>query len=105
LGANKYGRPTSIIHLSTGEWTSESTPEQRQAAIDGIKTMAGEIRGIKNIWIKAIRVQPREFQLLPSPSSSRTKPRPIATSTIRAQGLDEDLRADSQGQPSTQVTN
>ena len=61
VGANKYGRPNTIIHLSTGEWTSDSTPEQRQAAIDGIKTMAGEIPGIKNIWIKSIRVQPREY--------------------------------------------
>ena len=61
VGANKYGRPNTIIHVATGEWTGESTAEQRQAALDGIKTMAGEIPGIKNVWIKGIRIQPREF--------------------------------------------
>ena len=31
------------------------------AAIDGVKTMAAEIPGIKNIWIKSTRVQPQDY--------------------------------------------
>jgi hypothetical protein len=61
-GKNTFHQPSSIIHLVTVQWTDDSTPAQQQAAIDGVKTMAAEIPGIKNIWIKPIRVQPREYQ-------------------------------------------
>ena len=60
-GKNTFHQPNSIIHVVTVQWTPESTPEQQQAAIDGVKTMAAEIPGIKNVWIKSTRVQPREF--------------------------------------------
>ena len=61
IGQNKYGQPKSVIHVVALKWKTESTPEQRQKAIDGIKTMADKIPGIKNIWIKPIRVQPPEY--------------------------------------------
>ena len=60
-GKNSFHQPSSIIHVVTVQWTPESTPEQQQAAMDGVKTMAAEIPGIKNIWVKSTRVQPREF--------------------------------------------
>lgn len=60
-GKNAFHQPSSIIHVVTVKWKSDSTPEQQQAAIDGVKTMAAEIPGIKNIWVKSTRVQPREF--------------------------------------------
>lgn len=60
-GKNTFHQPDSIIHVVTVQWTDDSTPAQQQAAIDGVKTMAAEIPGIKNIWIKPIRVQPREY--------------------------------------------
>ena len=60
-GKNTFHQPSSIIHVVTVQWTPESTPEQQQAALDGVKTMAGEIPGIKNVWIKSTRVQPREY--------------------------------------------
>jgi len=61
-GKNTFHQPNSIIHVVTVQWTDDSTPAQQQAAIDGVKTMAAEIPGIKNIWIKPVRVQPREYQ-------------------------------------------
>ena len=61
IGQNKYGQPKSVIHVVALKWKTESTPEQRQKAIDGIKTMADKIPGIKNIWTKPIRVQPPEY--------------------------------------------
>lgn len=61
VGQNKFNKPKSIIHLVTIQWTPEATPEQRQAVLDGLDKMAGEIPGIKNVWTKSIRVQPREF--------------------------------------------
>jgi hypothetical protein len=57
LGQNKFGQPKSILHVVTVKWTEGSTPEQRQAAIDGVKTMAAAISGMTNVWLKTIKVQ------------------------------------------------
>ncbi len=56
-GQNKFGQPKSIIHVVTVEWTAASTAEQRQKAIEGVKQMAAEIPGMKNVWLKTIKVQ------------------------------------------------
>jgi len=56
-GQNKFGQPATIIHVVTIKWKADSTAEQRQKAIDGVKQMAAEIPGIKNIWLKTLRVQ------------------------------------------------
>jgi hypothetical protein len=56
-GQNKYNTPGTIIHVVTLNWKADSTAEQRQKAIDGIKTMAGQIPGIKNVWLKKLRSQ------------------------------------------------
>jgi len=61
LGQQKYGAPKTVLHVVVVKWNAEATDEQKQKAIDGIKTMAGTVPGIKNIWLKADRVQPREF--------------------------------------------
>jgi len=61
MGARAFEKPKSIIHLVIVKWSPESTPEQRQAAIDGVEKMAAEIPGIKRIWLKTVRVQPRDF--------------------------------------------
>ena len=60
-GANTFGTPSTILHVATVQWKADSTPPQQQAAIDGIRKMAAEVPGIKNIWIKKVKVQPAEF--------------------------------------------
>ncbi len=57
LGQNKFGQPKTVVHVVALKWNAESTPEQRQKAIDGIKTMAGKIPGVQNIWLKTLKVQ------------------------------------------------
>lgn len=57
IGQNKFGKPTSVIHVVTVKWKADSTAAQRQAAIDGVAGMAGKIKGIKNVWLKTLRVQ------------------------------------------------
>ncbi|MFM8393511.1 MAG: Dabb family protein [Acidobacteriota bacterium] len=57
IGQNKFGQPKSIVHVVTLKWKAEATPEQRQKALDGVKMMATEIPGIKNVWLKTIKVQ------------------------------------------------
>ena len=59
-GQNKFGQPKSILHIITVQWAPESTPGQRQAAIDGVKTMASQIPGVTNVWLKTIKVQGKD---------------------------------------------
>ena len=56
----KFGQPKSILHIITVQWKADSTPEQRQAALDGVKTMASQIPGITNVWLKKIKVQGKD---------------------------------------------
>ena len=60
-GQNKYNMPTSVLHVVTVQFKADSTAEQQNAAIEGVKTMAAQTPGLKNIWIKKIKVQPAEF--------------------------------------------
>src|SRR5499426_4619370 len=59
-GQNKFGQPKSILHIITVQWKADSTPDQRQAAIDGVKTMASKIPGMTNVWLKTIKVQGKD---------------------------------------------
>jgi antibiotic biosynthesis monooxygenase (ABM) superfamily enzyme len=56
-GQNKFNAPTSVLHVVTLNWKADATAEQKQKAIDGIKTMAGQVPGIKNVWVKKLRSQ------------------------------------------------
>jgi hypothetical protein len=57
VGQNKFSQPKSILHIITVKWKEDSTAEQRQKAIDGVKTMASQIPGITNVWLKTEKVQ------------------------------------------------
>lgn len=63
IGQNKFGQPKTVVHVVTLKWKSDSTAEQRQQALDGIKTMAAQIPGIKNVWIKTLKVQGPSAQI------------------------------------------
>jgi hypothetical protein len=54
---NKFGAPKSIVHVVTILWKEDSTPAQREAAIEGVRKMAGAIPGIRNVWLKPLKVQ------------------------------------------------
>ncbi|MFZ3330613.1 MAG: Dabb family protein [Candidatus Acidiferrales bacterium] len=60
-GQNRFGQPTTILHVVELKWNPTATDADKQAAIEGIKEMATKIPGIKNIWIKGERMQPRDF--------------------------------------------
>jgi hypothetical protein len=57
VGQKKFGTPSTVLHVVTVRWTKDSTPAQQQAALDGVKTMAAGFPGIKNVWLKSIKVQ------------------------------------------------
>ncbi len=57
FGANKYGKPNSIIHVVTLYFKPDTTDEQKKSVLAGIEKMAAEIPGIKNIWLRSVKVQ------------------------------------------------
>lgn len=58
---NQYGTPTSIVHVSLIKWKDGIADAEKKKAIDGVKAMAAEIKGIKNIWLHPSRMQPRDY--------------------------------------------
>ncbi len=54
---NKYGTPKTIVHLVALKWKDAVSDADKQKALDGIKAMAADIPGIKNVWLKTIRAQ------------------------------------------------
>ncbi len=54
---NKYGKPKSIIHVVTLYYKDGTTDEQKKSVLDGIEKMAAEIPGIKNVWLRGVKVQ------------------------------------------------
>ncbi len=60
-GQNKFGQPKTVIHISLIKWNADASAADKQKALDGVKEMAAQIPGIKNIWTKAARMQPRDY--------------------------------------------
>ena len=60
-GQNRFGQPKTVLHLVMIKWSPLATDADKQKALDGVKDMAGKIPGVKNVWIKAERLQPRDF--------------------------------------------
>ena len=61
VGANTFSAPSSVLHVVAVQWKAESTPEQQSAAIEGVRKMAAQVPGIKNVWLKKVKVQPANF--------------------------------------------
>lgn len=60
-GQNRFGQPKTIIHLVEIKWNPGVTDAQKQDVINGIREMAAKIPGIRNVWLKADRLEPRDF--------------------------------------------
>jgi hypothetical protein len=60
-GQNKFGQPKTIIHMVILKWNPGVSDSDKQNALQGVKEMAAKVPGVKNIWIKAERLQPRDF--------------------------------------------
>jgi Stress responsive A/B Barrel Domain len=58
---NRFGQPKTVIHVVVYKWKNTASQDDKNQALAGIKTMAGKIPGIKNIWLKTQRNQIREF--------------------------------------------
>lgn len=60
-GQNRFGQPKTIIHLVMIKWNPGVSDADKQKAIEGVKEIAAKTPGVKNIWLKAERLQPRDF--------------------------------------------
>ena len=49
--------PQSVIHVVTVKWKTDATPEQIKAALDGVKALPANFKGITRVWVKSIKVQ------------------------------------------------
>lgn len=49
--------PDSLIHVVTVTWKADTTPEQIQAALDGVKVLATEFEGVTRVWTKTVKAQ------------------------------------------------
>ena len=58
---NPFGTPATIIHVSLIKWNEGVPDSEKQKALEGVKELAAKIPGIKNVWIKATRMQPRDY--------------------------------------------
>ena len=58
---NKFGQPKSVIHLVVYKWKNTTSQDDKDKAIAGLRTLSGQIPGIKNIWLKTQRNQIRDF--------------------------------------------
>jgi hypothetical protein len=60
-GQAKFGQPKTILHVVEIQWRPGVPQVDKEAAIAGIKDMASKMPGIKNIWVKWERLEPRDF--------------------------------------------
>jgi Stress responsive A/B Barrel Domain len=60
-GQNKFGQPKTVLHVVILKWNPNVADSDKQLALEGVKAMAAKMPGIKNIWIRADRIQPRDF--------------------------------------------
>jgi len=61
VAQNSFGTPTTIIHVSVIQWKEGVSAADKKQVLDGVKAMAAKIPGMKNVWIKALRVQPEGY--------------------------------------------
>jgi Stress responsive A/B Barrel Domain len=60
-GQAKFGQPKTVLHVVELKWRPGVPQMEKDAAMAGIKNMAAKMPGIKNIWIKWDRLEPRDF--------------------------------------------
>ncbi len=60
-GQNRFGQPKTIIHVVEIKWNPGVSAADKQRVLAGVKEMAAKIPGIKNVWLQADRLEPRDF--------------------------------------------
>jgi hypothetical protein len=53
--------PSTVIHHVTLKWKEGTADADKQKAIDGLKEIVTTTPGAKNLWLRTIKIQPREY--------------------------------------------
>lgn len=53
--------PSTVIHHVTLKWKEGVSDADKQKALDGLKEIASTSPGVKNLWMKSLKIQPREY--------------------------------------------
>jgi hypothetical protein len=61
VAQNNFATPKTIIHVSIIQWKEGVSAADKKQVLDGVKEMAAKIPGMKNVWTKALRVQPEGY--------------------------------------------
>jgi hypothetical protein len=60
-GQNRVGQPKTIIHVVEIKWLPGVSDEQKARVLAGVKDVAARVPGVMNVWMKADRLEPRDF--------------------------------------------
>lgn len=58
---NRFGQPKTVLQISLVKFRAGTSDAQQDQMIAGLKKMAGQVPGIKNIWTKTARMQPTDW--------------------------------------------
>jgi uncharacterized membrane protein YdfJ with MMPL/SSD domain len=56
--------PKTVIHVVTVNFKAEATKEQIQAAVDGVKKLPSQYKGITHVWTRPIKNQTDKSHIL-----------------------------------------
>ena len=54
-------QPKTILHISLIKWKADATDAQKEQIMKEWLEMVSKIPGVKNVWTKPSRMQPREY--------------------------------------------
>ena len=60
-GQNRFGQPKTIIHVVEIKWQPGVSDADQRRVLEGVKEVAARVPGVKNVWLKADRLEPRNF--------------------------------------------
>ncbi len=58
---NHFSQPKTVLQVTLIKWRAGVPDADKLNAIDGVKAMAAQIPGMKTIWLKTDRMQPRDW--------------------------------------------
>ena len=53
--------PATVIHHVTLKWKEGTSDADKQKVMDGLKEIVSTTPGAKNLWMKPLKIQPREY--------------------------------------------
>lgn len=66
---NRYNKPKSVLHVVTLYYKDGTTEDQKKAVLEGVEKMASEVPGIRNVWLKPLKVQGSRVEKQPDGTS------------------------------------